>query len=73
MFYKVKEILDEKKIESKKYPIETLYEVGMESVKKNIEFYFDKPYTCESVIKQLFIEGVIEYIEKEKSFPYLKK
>lgn len=73
MLYKVKEILDERKIESKNFPIESLYEAGMESVKRNIEFYFDKPYTCESVIKQLFIEGVIEYIESKKNFPYLEK
>lgn len=73
MFYKVKELLEERKIESKNFPIETLYKVGMDSVKNNIEFYFDKPYTCESVIKQLFIEGIIQYIESKKSFPYLKK
>ena len=73
MFYKVKELLEERKIESKNFTIETLYKVGMDSVKNNIEFYFDKPYTCESVIKQLFIEGIIQYIESKKSFPYLKK
>ena len=73
MFYKVKELLNESKIESKNFPIETLYKVGMESVKDNIEFYFDKPYTCESVIKQLFIEGVLQYIEGNKDFPYLEK
>lgn len=66
MFYKVRELLDERKIENKNFPIETLYKVGMDSVKNNIEFYFDKPYTCESVIKQLFIEGIIEYIKKQR-------
>ena len=42
----------------------------MENVRDNIEFYFDKPYTCESVIKELFIRGIISYIEKNK-FPCL--
>lgn len=73
MIYKVKELLDERKVESKDFPIDILYKVGMDSVKSNIEFYFDKPYTCESVIKQLFIEGIIEYIESKKDFPYLEK
>jgi len=63
MMFKVKEILSERRIESRNLPIETLYKVGMDSVKDNIEFYFDKSYTCESVIKELFIQGVIDYIE----------
>lgn len=78
MFYKIEEILKERKIENGQFPVETLYKVGMESVKNNIEFYFDKTYTCESVIKQLFIEGVIQYIESKNNeiddnFPYLVK
>jgi len=44
----------------------------MENVRDNIEFYFDKTFTCESVIKELFIRGIINYIEK-KNFPYLEK
>jgi hypothetical protein len=44
----------------------------MDNVKENIEFYFDKSYTCESVIKELFIRGVIEYIDKN-NFPCLEK
>jgi len=38
---------------------EELYIAGMENVKNNIEFYYDKTYTCESVIQELFIRGVI--------------
>jgi hypothetical protein len=72
MFYKIKELLAEKNIESKNFSIDTLYKVGMDNVKDNIEFYMDKPYTCESVIKELFIRGIITYIEKNK-FPYLEK
>ena len=64
MIQKVKEILFERNI-SQNYPIEVLYKAGMDNVKENIEFYFDKTYTCESVIKELFIRGVINYIDKK--------
>jgi hypothetical protein len=72
MLYKIREILAERNIETKNISTDTLYKVGMENVKNNIEFYFDKPYTCESVIKELFIRGVITYLEKD-NFPYLEK
>lgn len=72
MFYSIKQLLNERKVESKNFPVETLYKVGMDNVKENIEFYFDKPYTCESVIKELFIRGIIDYIDRNK-FPYLEK
>ena len=68
----IKELLSERNIESKNFHVDTLYKVGMENVRDNIEFYFDKTYTCESVIKELFIRGVVSYIEKNK-FPYLEK
>ena len=44
----------------------------MDNVRENIEFYFDKTYTCESVIKELFIRGIINYIQQKK-FPCLQK
>ena len=72
MFYSIKQLLNERKVETKNFPVETLYKVGMENVKQNIEFYFDKPYTCESVIKELFIRCIIDYINNNK-FPYLEK
>ena len=68
----IKELLSERNIESKNFHVDTLYKVGMENVRDNIEFYFDKTYTCESVINELFIRGVLSYIEKNK-FPYLEK
>ena len=69
---KVKEILLERNIEIKNFPIDILYKVGMDNVKNNIEFYSDKTFTCESVIKELFIRGIINYIERNK-FPCLEK
>ena len=68
MLYKIKELLSERNIESKNFPVEKLYKVGMDNVRDNIEFYFDKPYTCESVIKELFIRGVIDYLEDIRKY-----
>ena len=72
MKHKIKEILLERNVSIENFPLDTLYKVGMDNVKENIEFYFDKTYTCESVIKELFIRGIINYIQ-QKSFPYLEK
>jgi hypothetical protein len=72
MKHKIKELLVERDIEIGNFSIETLYKVGIDNVRENIEFYYDKTYTCESVIKELFIRGIIDYIENKK-FPYLEK
>ena len=66
MKHKIKELLSERNIDIKNYGVENLYRAGMENVRDNIEFYFDKTYTCESVIKELFVRGIIKYIEKQK-------
>lgn len=65
MIYKIKQILEEKKIKTN-FSIDELYKIGMDNVKDNIEFYFDKTYTCESVIQELFIRGIIKYIENNQ-------
>jgi hypothetical protein len=70
MKHKIKEILSERNIEIKNFPIDTLYKVGIDNVRDNIEFYFDKTYTCESVIKELFIRGIEKYLQ---NFPCLEK
>ena len=44
----------------------------MENVRNNIEFYSDKTFNCESLIKELFIRGIINYIERSM-FPCLEK
>jgi hypothetical protein len=72
MKHKLKELLLERDIEIENFPIETLYKVGLDNVRDNIEFYYDKSYSCESVIKELFIRGIMDYIQKKK-FPYLEK
>ena len=72
MKHMIKELLSERNVENKNFPMEVLYKVGMENVRDNIEYYYDKTYTCESVIKELFIRGIINYIERN-NFPCLEK
>jgi hypothetical protein len=72
MKHRIKELLIERNVDVKNFSLDTLYKVGINNVRENIEFYYDKTYTCESVIKELFIRGIIDYIEKSK-FPYLEK
>lgn len=59
-------VLIDKNIDLSKYDVDYLYHIGMDNISKNIEFYYDKPYSCESVIKELFIRGVLEHINKVK-------
>ena len=66
MLHRIKELLDERNVESGNFPVENLYKAGMENVRNNIEYYFDKQYTCESVLQELFVRGMISYIEKKK-------
>ena len=68
----IKSLLIEKNIKCDNISDEVLYNAGMENVKNNIEFYHDKTFTCESVIKELFIRGIINFI-KSGNFPYLDK
>jgi len=72
MKHRIKEILLERDVSIENLPLDTLYKVGMDNVRENIEFYFDKTYTCESVIKELFIRGIVNYIQ-QKNFPCLQK
>lgn len=58
-------LLNEKNIDIKKFNIDDLYKAGMVNVINNIEFYYDKPYTCESVIKELFVSGVVDRIKNK--------
>ena len=49
------EILRQRNIDIRNIPWDDLYLAGMD--KSEIEFCFDKTYTCESVIQELFIRG----------------
>ena len=68
----IRQLLIERNMETKNFPDDILYKVGMDNVRNNIEFYSDKTFSCESVIKELFIRGIISYIEKNR-FPCLEK
>lgn len=67
MRHLVLEILREKNISQTSVSPDHLYQVGMEAVKNGIEFYYDKTYTCESVIRELFIRGIIDHLKVKKT------
>ena len=72
MKHMINSLLLERNVENKNFSDDILYKVGMDNVRNNIEFYSDKTFTCEYVIKELFIRGIINYIERNK-FPCLEK
>ena len=52
-------ILMDKNLDVSKFNVDNLYKAGIDNIVSNIEFYFDKPYSCESVLKELFKLGVV--------------
>lgn len=58
-------ILIQRNLDVKRFNLESLYQAGIENIIINIEYYYDKPYSCDSVIKELFESGVISKIKKE--------
>lgn len=67
MKQKIYNILRDRNLDTSKYNIDILYDAGMMNILNNIEFYYDKTFTCESVIKELFTRGVIEQLKKTQS------
>lgn len=60
-------LLNQRNLDIAKFNIEMLYQAGINKIIDNIEFYYDKPYSCESVFKELFDRGVMEAIKKTQS------
>lgn len=60
-------LLSQRDLEINKFNIDTLYQAGIHNIMVNIEYYYDKPYSCKSVIKELFERGVIDKIEKTQT------
>ena len=58
------QLLTQRNLEIKRYNLDILYQAGMNSIISNLEYYYDKPYTCQSVLKELFIKGVIDKIKE---------
>lgn len=59
-------ILKRKNIDINNYNIDTLYQAGVSNIVDNLEYYYDKPYTCESVLKELFERGILEKISESR-------
>lgn len=60
-------LIRKRNLDRKGLDINALYEVGIKNIMDNIEFYYDKPYTCESVLKELFESGINEYLNKKEN------
>lgn len=73
MKHKLYQLLGERNIPYSGFSKEELYQIGLSNVRENIEFYYDKTYTCESVIQELFIQGIKEYIERKRYEPVQKR
>jgi hypothetical protein len=57
-------LLVQRNLEIKRYNLDVLYQAGINNILKNIEYYYDKPYSCDSVLKELFERGVIEELKE---------
>lgn len=58
-------ILNQRNIDESKYDLDLLYKAGLDRIIENIEYYYDKPYSCSSVFKELFENGIFDYIKSE--------
>lgn len=56
----------QRNLEIKRYNLDVLYQAGINNILRNIEFYYDKPYSCDSVLKELFERGVIEELKETR-------
>ena len=62
----IKELRKQRNINTNDVPLDILYNVGMNNIKDNIEYYFDKKFSCDTVIPELFISGILEYLKTNK-------
>jgi len=60
-------LLSQRNLEIRRYNLDVLYQAGINNILKNIEYYYDKPYTCQSVLKELFERGVIDKIRETQN------
>jgi hypothetical protein len=60
-------LLSQRNLEIRRYNLDVLYQAGINNILKNIEYYYDKPYTCQSVLKELFERGVIDKIKETQN------
>lgn len=63
---RIKDILIQRNINSSDISLDFLYNIGIQNIINNVEFYCDKKYSCDSVIPNLFTTAIIDYLEKER-------
>jgi|TARA_B110000259_G_C13632466_1_gene248794 hypothetical protein len=62
---KIKDILTQRNINISDVSLEHLYNIGIDNIVNNVEYYYDKKYSCDSVIPNLFTSGIIDYLENK--------
>ena len=60
---KIYNLLIQSNLDVNRFNIDKLHQAGINNIIKNIDYYYDKPYTCESVLKELFDRGVLEELK----------
>ena len=61
----ISKILIENGFEPFNHDLDELYEAGKTNIFNHIEFYYDKEYSCKSVLKSLFVDGILEFIKNQ--------
>ena len=64
---KIKDILVQRNISSSDVSLDFLYNIGIQNIVNNVEYYSDKKYSCDSVIPNLFTTAIIDYLEKQSN------
>tara|TARA_B100001059_G_C17489605_1_gene405716 strand:+ start:267 stop:503 length:237 start_codon:yes stop_codon:yes gene_type:complete len=64
---KIKDILIQRNIKISDVSLDHLYNIGIDNIINNVEYYSDKKYTCDSVIPNLFTSGIIDYLENKRN------
>lgn len=61
----ISKILIENNLDPYDFDMDELYNIGRKNIFNNIEYYYDKDYSCKSVIKSLFSDGILKYIKSK--------
>ena len=65
-------ILNERGLNTVDWDIDKIYQIGKDNIVKNIEYYYDKDFTCNSVFKHLFESSINKFIDDEINKSLLK-
>jgi serine phosphatase RsbU (regulator of sigma subunit) len=61
----ISKILIENGLDPYDYDLQELYDAGKKNLVEHIELYYDKDFTCSSVINSLFTDGILYHIKRK--------